>query len=105
MMYQAQHYISPVTYRDGVNQSKVDVVGPICESGDFLAQDRDLPEVGQGELLAIFTAGAYGFTMSSNYNSRSRVPEILVSGKKAYVIRRRETYEDLVRGEAIPADL
>jgi diaminopimelate decarboxylase len=83
----------------------VDVVGPICESGDFLAQDRALPEVQSGDLLAVFTAGAYGFSMASNYNSRKRVPEILVSGKKAYVIRRRETYEDLVRGEAIPQDL
>lgn len=104
-LYQAEHHIAPVTYEDGVSRSKVDVVGPICESGDFLAQNRELPEVQQGELLAVFTAGAYGFSMASNYNSRSRVPEILVSGRKAYVIRRRENFEDLVRGEAIPADL
>jgi diaminopimelate decarboxylase len=104
-LYQAEHHIGPVAYRDGTPEEKVDVVGPICESGDYLALDRSIPETQPGDLLAIFTAGAYGFTMSSNYNSRKRAPEILVSGKKAYVIRRRETYEDLVRGEAIPQDL
>jgi diaminopimelate decarboxylase len=104
-LYQAEHHIGPVAYRDGAPEEKVDVVGPICESGDFLAQDRSLPETQPGDLLAVFTAGAYGFSMASNYNSRRRTPEILVSGKKAYVIRRRETYEDLVRGEAIPQDL
>lgn len=104
-LYQAEHHIGPVAYRDGAPEEKVDVVGPICESGDFLAQERTLPEAQAGDLLAVFTAGAYGFTMSSNYNSRKRVPEILVSGKKAYVIRRRESNEDLVRGEAIPQDL
>lgn len=104
-LYQAEHHIGPVAYRDGAPEEKVDVVGPICESSDFLAQERALPEVQPGDLLAVFTAGAYGFTMSSNYNSRKRIPEILVSGKKAYVIRRRETNEDLVRGEAIPQDL
>lgn len=104
-LYQAEHHIGPVAYRDGAAEEKVDVVGPICESGDFLAQDRSLPETQAGDLLAVFTAGAYGFTMASNYNSRKRVPEILVSGKKAYVIRRRESNEDLVRGEAIPQDL
>lgn len=104
-LYQAEHHIGPVVYSDGASEEKVDVVGPICESGDFLAQDRSLPETQPGDLLAVFTAGAYGFAMSSNYNSRRRPPEILVSGKKAYVIRRRETNEDLVRGEAIPQDL
>ncbi len=104
-LYQANHHIAPVVYSDDAQDVKVDVVGPICESGDFLAQDRNLPEVQPGDLLAVFTAGAYGFSMSSNYNSRTRVPEILVSGQKAYVIRRRETYDDLIRGEAIPEDL
>ncbi|MBU1671051.1 MAG: diaminopimelate decarboxylase [Actinobacteria bacterium] len=104
-LYQANHHIGPVVYREGAAEVKVDVVGPICESGDFLAQDRAIPEVQSGELLAVFTAGAYGFTMSSNYNSRTRLPEVLVSGRRAFVIRRRETYEDLVRGEAIPKDL
>ncbi len=104
-LYNATHQIAPVEQRDGTAQSKVDVVGPICESGDFLAQDREMPEVQSGDLLAVFTCGAYGFAMSSNYNSRTRVPEILVSGRRAFVIRRRETYDDLMRGEAIPEEL
>ncbi|MEK6545965.1 MAG: diaminopimelate decarboxylase, partial [Nitrospinota bacterium] len=77
-------------------------VGPICESGDFLAKDRVLPELKKESLAAIMSAGAYGFTMSSNYNSRPRVPEILVRDKEFYIIRKRESYEDLVRGEEIP---
>lgn len=104
-LYGSQHYIAPVIQGDDAGDIKADVVGPICESSDFLAQDRKMQDVRQGDLLAVFTAGAYGFSMSSNYNSRPRVPEILVSGRKAYLIRRRETYEDLVRGEAIPQDL
>jgi len=101
-LYQAKHHIAPVNQREGVRDVKVDVVGPICESSDFLAREFTMQEVKQGDLLSVFTAGAYGFSMSSNYNSRTRVPEILVSGRKAFVIRRRETFEDLVRGEAIP---
>jgi diaminopimelate decarboxylase len=76
-----------------------DIVGPICESGDFLAQDRELPAVAAGDLVAAMSAGAYGFSMSSNYNSRPRAAEIMVDGANAYVIRHRETWEDLVRGE------
>ena len=79
----------------------VDVVGPICESGDYLAKDRQLPRVQAGEVLAVFSAGAYGFTMSSNYNSRPRPPEILVEGDQVRVIRKRETYEDLTRLEPV----
>ncbi|RLD94601.1 MAG: diaminopimelate decarboxylase, partial [Aquificota bacterium] len=82
-----------------------DVVGPICESGDFLAQDRELPALDRGDLLAVMSAGAYGFTMSSNYNSRPRVAEVMVKGGEFWVVRERETYEDLVRGEKIPAFL
>jgi diaminopimelate decarboxylase len=78
-----------------------DVVGPICESGDYLAQARDLPPVQRGDLLAVFTAGAYGFAMSSNYNNRPRVPEVLVDGDSYKVIRRRETLEDLVALERV----
>ena len=104
-LYQAVHHVAPVVYREGAREVKVDVVGPICESADFLAREHVMLEVQPGDLVAVFTAGAYGFSMSSNYNSRTRVPEILVSGRKAFVIRRRETYEDLVRGEAIPKDL
>jgi len=79
-----------------------DIVGPICESGDFFAQDRIIPRVKPNDLIAIMSAGAYGFTMSSNYNSRPRVPEVLVRGKEFYVVRERESYKDLVRGEKIP---
>jgi diaminopimelate decarboxylase len=74
----------------------VDIVGPICEGADFLAKDRPIPGVERGDLIAVFSAGAYGFTMSSNYNSRPRVPEVLVDGDQFRVIRRRETYEDLI---------
>ena len=79
--------------------SKNDVVGPVCESGDFLAKDRRLPPMQRGDLLAVFRAGAYGMAMSSNYNSRPRAAEVLVDGAGHRLIRRRETYEDLVRPE------
>src|SRR5947208_1730246 len=79
----------------------VDVVGPICESGDYLAKARQLPPTKRGDLLAVFTAGAYGFAMSSNYNNRPRLPEVLVDGDTYKVIRRRETYEDLVALELL----
>jgi diaminopimelate decarboxylase len=78
---------------------KSDVVGPVCESGDFLAKDRRLPPVARGDLLATFSAGAYGMAMSSNYNSRLRAAEVLVDGREHRLIRRRETYADLVRTE------
>jgi diaminopimelate decarboxylase len=76
-----------------------DVVGPVCETGDFLARDRELPEVAAGELLAVLDAGAYSFAMASNYNLRPRSAEVLVDSGDARVIRRRETFEDLVRSE------
>ncbi len=82
-----------------------DVVGPICESGDFLARDREVPFFEQGELLAVMSAGAYGFSMSSNYNSRPRAAEVLVKGDKWFLVRRRETPEDLVRDEEVPRGL
>jgi diaminopimelate decarboxylase len=78
---------------------KQDVVGPVCESGDFLAKDRRLPAARRGDWLAIFSAGAYGMAMSSNYNGRPRAAEVLVNGNQHRLIRRRETYEDLVRAE------
>ena len=78
---------------------KVDVVGPVCESGDFLARERVLPNVQQGDLLCVFSAGAYGMSMSSSYNSRPRAAEVMVSGSTFRVVRERETYEDLVRSE------
>ena len=78
---------------------QADIVGPVCESGDFLAQDRPLPPVKRGEVLAVMSAGAYGFTMASNYNDRRRPPEVLVEGDRFAVVRARETYRDLLRGE------
>ena len=105
-LYSAYHDIRPVSevllHRP---KHAVDVVGPVCESGDFLAKDRTLPEVKPGDLLAVMSAGAYGFVMASNYNSRPRVPEVLVKDGEVHVIRERESYEDLVRGETIPGFL
>ena len=103
-LYGAYHEILPV--RESAPESgrqKADVVGPICETGDFLAKDRLLPDVRPGELLAVMSSGAYGFSMSSNYNSRPKVAEVLVSGGSFKVIRQRESYEDLVRGEMADA--
>jgi diaminopimelate decarboxylase len=101
-LYGSFHLIQPVVNRREREEITADVVGPICESGDFLAKGRKLPSLAQGELLAVMSAGAYGFSMSSNYNSRPRVPEILVRDDRWYVIRKRETKEDLIRGEEIP---
>jgi diaminopimelate decarboxylase len=100
-LYGSYHHIQPV-FDHGRQELTVDVVGPICETGDFLARDRSLPQVEPGELLAVMSAGAYGFAMSSNYNSRPRPAEILVSDDKFEVIRSRETYDDLLRGERVP---
>lgn len=97
-LYQAHHEILPVRAREG-GTIHADVVGPVCETGDFLARDRDLPEVLPGDVLAVCTAGAYGFTQSSTYNARRRPVEVMVDGKTWNVIRERETYEDLIRGE------
>jgi len=99
--YNAYHDIWPVEIKEDVKE-KVDVVGPICESGDFLAKDRDVPRFTRGDLLAVMSAGAYGFTMSSNYNSRPRPTEVLADGSKYYVITKRQTYDDLISGEIVP---
>ncbi|MBI5179417.1 MAG: diaminopimelate decarboxylase [Nitrospinae bacterium] len=99
-MYQAHQGIQPVDHAVADRPKlEADVVGPICESGDFLAKDRILPEFKKGELLAVMSAGAYGFSMASNYNSRRRVAEVLVKGSAYHVVRARETWEDLIRGE------
>ncbi len=98
-LYQAFHDICPLRRISG-GTLLADVVGPVCETGDFLARDRELPCVAAGDLLAIRSAGAYGFVLSSNYNSRPRVAEVLVDGSNWRVIRKRETLEDLVRGES-----
>jgi diaminopimelate decarboxylase len=99
-LYQAHHEIVPICQPSNGNQITADVVGPVCESGDFFARNRNLPELKAGDLLAIKTAGAYGFVLASNYNSRPRCCELLVKDNHAHTVRQRETYEDLVRGEA-----
>jgi diaminopimelate decarboxylase len=101
-LYEAYHNITPLRAADDKHHFMADVVGPICESGDFLAKDRMMPQVKEGDYLAVMSAGAYGFSMSSNYNSRRRNAEVLVKGNKTYLIRKRETYEDLIRNEVIP---
>ncbi len=107
-LYDAYHFVWPASvesrFEPAVRSKElhiegsevVDIVGPICEGADFIAKDRPIPHVERGDLIAVFTAGAYGFTMSSNYNGRCRVPEVLVDGNTFSVIRRRETYEDLI---------
>jgi diaminopimelate decarboxylase len=98
-LYKSYHDIRPVTSKNGRELITVDVVGPVCETGDFLARARDMEALECGELLAIFTAGAYGFVQSSNYNSRPRAVETLVEGGEWRVVRARESYDDLIRGE------
>jgi len=100
--YRGYHPIEPVQEDPDRPQEVVDVVGPICETGDFLARDRTLRLPRSGDLLAVGNAGAYGFTMSSNYNARPRPAEVLVEGGQAHLVRARESYEDLIRGETIP---
>ncbi len=100
-LYGSYHALQPVVRKDR-EEFIADIVGPICESGDFIAKSRPVPKLEGGELLAVMSAGAYGFSMSSNYNSRPRIPEVLVNNESYYVIRKRETYADLVRGEEIP---
>ena len=100
-LYDAYHHIDCVV-RKRRRRILCDVVGPICESGDFLAKGRELSRIERGEYLAVMSAGAYGFSMSSNYNSRPRAAEVLVKGKEHVLIRKRETYDDLVSNEQIP---
>ncbi|MDA0577271.1 MAG: diaminopimelate decarboxylase, partial [Verrucomicrobia bacterium] len=99
-LYQAFHEIRAV--KATTETLHGDLVGPICESGDFLAADRDLPAVGEGDLLAVMSAGAYGFAMASTYNSRPLVAEVMVEGDRAWVVRARETLDDLIRSEPLP---
>ncbi|HBH02638.1 MAG TPA: diaminopimelate decarboxylase [Candidatus Rokubacteria bacterium] len=99
-LYDSWHELRPVDQaRLAGPMEKADVVGPVCESGDFLAKDRELAATEEGDLLAVMSAGAYGFVMSSNYNARPRAVEVLVDGGRYTIVRRRETYEDLVAGE------
>jgi len=97
-LYGSFHKLVPVAVR-GRKKVMADVVGPVCESGDFLAKDRELSALRAGELVAVMSAGAYGFSMSSTYNSRPRAAEVMVSGTRFEVVRRRETIRDLTRGE------
>jgi len=112
-LYQARHFAWPVRPGEGFcpparkfdlrmpGTVEVDIVGPVCESSDFLAKDRYLPPLARDDYVAIFSTGAYGFVMSSQYNSRPRAPEVLVAGDSYRVIRRRETYEDLIAAERL----
>ncbi len=100
-LYRAYHAVQPVN-QGNEKWITADVVGPICETGDYLAQDRKIVEPGNGNLMAVMSAGAYGFMMSSNYCSRLKVPEVMVRDDQFHVIRERQTYEDLVTGESIP---
>jgi diaminopimelate decarboxylase len=103
-LYNAFHQILPVIRHKratGEEGRKVDVVGPVCESGDFLGKERHFGPLEPGELLAVLSCGAYGYTMSSNYNSRPRLPEVVVKGRRFFIAKRRESYEDLIRGEKI----
>ncbi len=100
-LYGSYHALWPVV-ESARQEMTASLVGPICESGDFLAKDRPMPDFQPGELVAVMSAGAYGFSMSSNYNARPRVAEILVKDEAFYVIRKRESYAQLIRGEAIP---
>ena len=103
-LYQAYHEILPLKQGPDHERMKADIVGPVCETGDFFARDRDLAVLKEGDLVAIKTAGAYGFVLSSNYNSRPRACELLVDGSRIHVARERETYADLIRGEGVVVD-
>jgi diaminopimelate decarboxylase len=103
-LYGAYHEVRSVK-NGAAAMVPTDLVGPVCESGDYLARDRDLPDAAEGDLLALMSAGAYGFSMASNYNSRPKPAEVLVRGDRWAVVRERESYADLVKGELIPAFL
>lgn len=101
-LYEGHHEIEPLRQPKDASTEKVDVVGPVCESGDFFAQDREVPVLAPGDRIALMSSGAYGFVMSSTYNARPLLPEVLVDGEKATVVRERQTWDDLIRGEKIP---
>lgn len=102
-LYEAEHEIRPLN--ENGTLASADLVGPVCESGDYLARDRDLPDAQEGDVLAVMCAGAYGFSMASNYNSRRKPAEVLVRGDQWAVVRERENYADLIKGELVPAFL
>ena len=103
-LYGSYQAIQPVV-QTNAEKMIADVVGPICESGDFFAKDREIARPRRGDLLAVMSAGAYGFTMASNYNSHPKPPEVLVDGDRYYIVRKRESMDDLINGEVIPAAL
>jgi diaminopimelate decarboxylase len=103
-LYGSYQAIQPVV-QTNADKMIADVVGPICESGDFFAKDREIARPRRGDLLAVMSAGAYGFTMASNYNSHPKPPEVLVDGDRYYIVRKRESMDDLINGEVIPAAL
>ena len=103
-LYDSYHEVRAVC-EHGETRRIADLVGPICESGDFFAKDRAMPNLERGDLVAVMSAGAYGFVMSSNYNSKPKAAEVLVDGENFHIIRERETLDDLVRGEAIASVL
>ncbi len=103
-LYEGWHEIVPLA-ESHAPAAPMDVVGPVCESGDFFAQDRNLPPLAPGDRIAMLSSGAYGFVMSSNYNSRPLLPEILVDGKNVHLVRKRQSLEDLVAGEKLPNPL
>jgi diaminopimelate decarboxylase len=103
-LYGSYQAIQPVV-QTNAEKMIADVVGPICESGDFFAKDREIARPRRGDLLAVMSAGAYGFTMASNYNSHPKPPEVLVDGDRYYIVRKRESMDDLINGEVIPATL
>jgi diaminopimelate decarboxylase len=94
-LYEAYHQVSPLELRSGAPAMKVDIVGPICETSDFLAQNREMPPMKRGDRLAVLCAGAYGYTLASNYNLRPRAAEVLVDGDSYSSIRDRETLESV----------
>ncbi|MGB8354330.1 MAG: diaminopimelate decarboxylase [Chthoniobacteraceae bacterium] len=101
-LYEGYHEVVPLKEPESTKTEVADIVGPVCESGDFFAQDREMPVIEEGDTIALMSAGAYGFSMSSNYNSRPLLAEVLVDGKNAEIIRERQLHADLIRGEIIP---
>ncbi len=104
-MYDSYHHIVVANNMNAPNSQEVDIAGNVCESGDLFARDRFMPEIEEGDLLATLNAGAYGFTMSSNYNSRPLTPEVLVENGKCHLVREKETFEDLMAKQSIPEHL
>jgi diaminopimelate decarboxylase len=102
-LYDAHHEILPVRHDASLGVERADVVGPVCETGDYLALDREMPVTQPGDLLAIMSAGAYGAVQAGTYNSRLLIPEVLVSGADAAIVRARPSYDDLIGLDTIPA--